>query len=627
MIISKSGNSKKSYVVNSNKDFNNNNNINSLDQRNQISKQNEYCIQNSYQNKQTFYNNISYENKEETYNNGYISTQKPSETSIQVMNPQIMNMSHESKINYISNSNNTAKFNPYNDTNSNFSNKAGAQSFNSNKPSNLLNNIGTPNNFLSNTSKYKNNKNMYNLGPFTGSSINNKIKKVSQNSINSKIGASNQYIGRFSYQKGNSNNRGMSDDFWEENEIKNNNNITNITNISNINFIHTNNKDNFRNDNINNHFSLLNQQETDKDKKYYSNINKSNNKNRNTNLNSNYSNKNQNIINNNSIISTETYHNTLVNSTKQNILRSLNPNNSTPYNNSINNTQLQSTLSSARNYTRFKTTTARTRSEEHGNLLYNIGKKKMEDLKLNYEKNLKIKNQTEILGCSFKPQLNLTSRLITEQKTKIYSNQILFPQFNFKENVYERNKNWKNKKMIKHSNMRNRHLSGDYTFRPMLSDCNLEEIFKEKGFNNDISNKAYFDRQKKARFEKDNLIYYKRNRCNYVKVKKNINNSICFNSIDSRTIGNENINSSIISSRVGLNKNYAYNDGNLNSSVVSYGNIHSNNFDDRGVFNLRRSFDINMCSLNNNYNNSVCNSTGNIGIKNSNKNVSSKLVI
>ena len=150
---------------------------------------------------------------------------------------------------------------------------------------------------------------------------------------------------------------------------------------------------------------------------------------------------------------------------------------------------------------------------ERGKILYEIGMKKAELNKRAVEKTREIKQKEEAKECTFKPKLNISSKLITENKSKYYNNKTtVINQFNFKENVYERSKNWKNKKQMKHNNLRNRHLSGDYTFKPILSEANLSTVFKDKGLAEDESNKAFLERQAKSRIEKENLIYYKKTR-------------------------------------------------------------------------------------------------------------------
>ena len=131
----------------------------------------------------------------------------------------------------------------------------------------------------------------------------------------------------------------------------------------------------------------------------------------------------------------------------------------------------------------------------HSEMLFKRAKIHNEKRNNIYEANLKQKEQKELGECSFKPQLNNYSSQIVEKSVTLDTGSI----YNFKEDVYERNKNWHNKKRIKHSNMKNVSKQ-DYTFKPVLqTEAKLDYFSKQNVISDDYSLNIFYSRLKNAR--------------------------------------------------------------------------------------------------------------------------------
>lgn len=80
------------------------------------------------------------------------------------------------------------------------------------------------------------------------------------------------------------------------------------------------------------------------------------------------------------------------------------------------------------------------------------------------------------------------------------------------EDIYDRQIKWKSRSLIKTTKFKNKRNEDIWTFRPILSENQLDSIFEDKGLNNNILIKKHVDRQNSARVKNKEIKVYKENR-------------------------------------------------------------------------------------------------------------------
>lgn len=152
----------------------------------------------------------------------------------------------------------------------------------------------------------------------------------------------------------------------------------------------------------------------------------------------------------------------------------------------------------------------RNKSEEHGLKLYEKGKLKIELSRLLFTKNMELKIQEELKDCTFKPKLNKPHNLPKEVKEKLYNN--IAYEFDLKEPIYYRQAKWKSRSLIKSSRMKNSTANNGYSYRPNFSNSNLNNVFEDKGFGENLLVQKHLARQYNARYDREVLFHYNKER-------------------------------------------------------------------------------------------------------------------